>query len=63
MEVSGQFHAPVALTQGKEPPVPIRQESGWPPQPIWTLLRREKSLSLAGIRTLAVQPVASRYTD
>jgi hypothetical protein len=31
MEVSGQL----LVT-----PVPIRQEAGWPPQPIWTLLGR-----------------------
>jgi hypothetical protein len=33
---------------GKEPPVPIGQEVGWVPKPIWTLWTREKSLASAG---------------
>jgi hypothetical protein len=28
--------------QGKERPLPIRQEAGWAPEPIWTSWRREK---------------------
>jgi hypothetical protein len=56
MEVSGQFHARAAL-----PPVPIGQDAGWAPEPVWTLWRREKSLAPAGNR--AVYPVARRYTD
>jgi hypothetical protein len=31
MEVSGQRHAP-----GKGHPVPIVQEAGWAPEPVWT---------------------------
>ena len=31
MGVGGQHHAPAAL-----PPVPIVQEAGWAPGPIWT---------------------------
>jgi hypothetical protein len=44
MEVSdGQLHATVALLQGKEPPVPIEQEAGWAPEPVWTQRwRRQK---------------------
>jgi hypothetical protein len=33
------------------------------PEPVWTLWRREKSLSLAGSRISAVEPVARYYTD
>ena len=33
--VSGQQHAPAALTPGKDP-VPILQEVGWTPGPVWT---------------------------
>jgi hypothetical protein len=33
--VSG--HAPAALyTRGKHPQVPIVQEAGWAPEPVWT---------------------------
>jgi hypothetical protein len=35
MEVSGQLHAPVALSSGKEPLVPTGQEAEWVPEP-WT---------------------------
>jgi hypothetical protein len=59
MEVSGQFHAPAALSLGKESPVPIGSESG----------RRgeEKNLDPVGTQTPnpwpASRPVPSRYTD
>jgi hypothetical protein len=43
MEVSGQLHAPAALTPGKEPPAPIEQEGRWAPESVWVLWRREKS--------------------
>ena len=33
--VSGQQHAPAALYPGKDP-VPILQEAGWAPGPVWT---------------------------
>ena len=35
MRVGGQPHAPAASTPGKDP-VPILQEAGWAPGPIWT---------------------------
>jgi hypothetical protein len=38
MEVSGQFLGPVALRQGKEPPVSIGWKAGWAPEHVWTLL-------------------------
>jgi len=34
MEVGGQRHAPAAFTPGKDP-VPIVQEAGWAPGPVW----------------------------
>jgi hypothetical protein len=34
-----------ALTPGKGPPVPIVQEAGWAPEPVWTLRLGEKILS------------------
>ena len=33
--VRGQRHAPAALHPGKDP-VPIVQEAGWAPGPVWT---------------------------
>ena len=35
MGVGGQPHAPAASTLGKDP-VPIVQEAGWAPEPVWT---------------------------
>ena len=35
MGVGGQRHAPAALPPGKDP-VPIVQEAGWAPGPVWT---------------------------
>jgi hypothetical protein len=35
-----------ALSQGKGPPVPIVQEAGWAPEPVWT--KREYPLASAG---------------
>jgi hypothetical protein len=46
MGVSGQRHAP-----GKGPPVPIGQEAGWAPEPVWTQRTKEKSFAPAGDRT------------
>jgi hypothetical protein len=37
MEVSGHFYVPAAVHPGKEPPVPIGEETGWTPEPVWTL--------------------------
>jgi hypothetical protein len=50
--VSGQHHAPAALLPpGKGPPVPIGQEAGWAPQPVWTQRLQEKFFAPAGDRT------------
>jgi hypothetical protein len=48
----GQRHSPAALLPpGKGPPVPIVQETGWAPEPVWTQRLDEKSFALAGDRT------------
>jgi cell shape-determining protein MreC len=60
MEVSGQLHAPAALTPGKQLPVPIAQENDWA-QSISELYREEKNLlSLLGsnLDSSVVQPIA-----
>jgi hypothetical protein len=46
VEVSGQLHAPAALSPRKGPQVPIEQEAGWAPEPIWTW---RKFLPLPGL--------------
>jgi hypothetical protein len=52
MGVSGQRHAPAALLpSGKGPPVPIVQEAGWAPEPVWTQRLEEQSIAPAGDRT------------
>jgi hypothetical protein len=63
--VSGQLHVPAALPSGKEPAVPIGQEVGWTPQPIWTTWRRENSCPYRDSNSdhSVVQHVASHYTD
>jgi hypothetical protein len=64
MGVSSQHHAPAALYPlGKEPPVPIGQEAGWAPEPVWTQGLEEKSSASVGDRTPVVQSVARHYTD
>jgi hypothetical protein len=45
--MSGQRHAPVLFTPGKEPG-PIVQEAVWAPGPIWT---GAENLAPAGIRS------------
>jgi hypothetical protein len=40
-----------ALSPGKGPPVPIVQEAGWTPEPVWTQRLQEKSFAPAGDRT------------
>jgi hypothetical protein len=40
-----------ALPPKKGPPVPIVQEAGWAPEPVWTQRLEEKSSAPAGNRT------------
>ena len=57
--VGGQRHAPAAFIPGKDL-VPIGQEAGWAPGPVWTGV---EYLALLGFNPQTIQPVASRYTD
>jgi hypothetical protein len=43
-------------SRGKSP-VPIGEETGWAPEPVWKMWRREKPLALVWNQTPAVQPV------
>ena len=47
MGVDGQRHPPAAFTPGKDP-VPIVQEAGWAPEPVWT---GAENLAQTGIRS------------
>jgi hypothetical protein len=40
-----------ALPPGKRPSVPIVQEAGWAPEPVWTQTIEEKSFTPGGDRT------------
>jgi hypothetical protein len=58
MGVCGQHHAPAAFTHGKDP-VPIVQEAGWAPEPVWI---SAENLAPKGFDPRSFQPVTSRYT-
>jgi hypothetical protein len=66
MGVSGQRHAPAALLpSGKGSPVPIVQEAGWAPEPVWTQEDRGKILCPcrgSNPNRPVVQPVVRHYT-
>jgi len=36
IEISGQLHTPATSPSGKELLIPIGQEAGWAPEPVWT---------------------------
>jgi hypothetical protein len=57
--VSGQHHAPAPFTPGKNP-VPIVQEAGWAPEPVWLVA---ENVASPGFYPRTFQPVASLYTD
>jgi hypothetical protein len=59
MGVSGEHHPPGRAL----PPVPIVQEAGWAPEPVWTQRLEEKSSDSVGDRTTVVQSVVRHYTD
>jgi hypothetical protein len=55
-----------ALPPGKGPSVPILQEAGWAPEPVWTQRLEEKSSCLcrgSNLDRLVVQPIARHYSD
>jgi hypothetical protein len=66
MEVSGQVHAPAALTPGKEP-LGTHWVGGWVgPRAVLDTVVKRKIPSLhreSNPRTPIVQPAAQRYTD
>jgi hypothetical protein len=55
-----------ALPPEKGPPVPIVQEAGWAPEPVWTQRLQVKSFGLCpqlNPDRPVVQPIARHYTD
>jgi hypothetical protein len=50
MDVSGQFHAPATLIQGKEPLVLAEYEAAGAPETVLMLRRRKSLLPLTGIK-------------
>jgi hypothetical protein len=59
-------HPDSALPLGKGQPVPIVQEAGWTPEPVWTQRLEEKSFRLcrrSNRNRPLVQSVARHYTD
>ena len=59
MGVGCQHHAPAAFTPEKVP-VPIVQEAGLAPGPVWI---GAENLAQPGFDPRTVQPVGSRYTN
>ena len=59
MGVGGQRHTQAAFSPEKDP-VPILQEAGWAPGPVWI---DAQNLAPPGFDPRTVQPVGSRYTD
>ena len=60
MGMDGKHHAPGRFTPGKDP-VPITQEAGWAPGPVWS--GAENIAPTPGFDHRTVQPVTSRFTD
>jgi hypothetical protein len=48
------------LPPGKVPLVPIEQETGWAPEPVWTQVRGKILLPLLGIKPRSPSPVCSQ---
>jgi hypothetical protein len=59
--MSGQLGDPAALPLKKK--VPVGQEAGWVPEPIWTRWQREKSLPLVGTKSQSSCPQPTLYTE
>jgi hypothetical protein len=59
MWVSGQLHASPLYPWGRDS-VPILQEAGWNPVPVW---RRAENSPTQGFHPRTVQFVANRYTN
>jgi hypothetical protein len=61
-EVTVLLYVPAALPLGKEPTLPIWEQTGWAPEPVWTTWRGEFYRD-SNSDSSAVHPVDSHYTD
>jgi hypothetical protein len=61
MEMSDQLHSPATLSLGKEPPVPIVEETEWTPEPVWIQGQREK-IPLPSMNRTPSRPARSLVT-
>jgi hypothetical protein len=59
--MSGQLHSPAALTTEQEPPVPIRWEVTWNPEPFWGIWKGNLFCREGNSSTSVNQRVASSY--
>jgi hypothetical protein len=51
------------FSPGKGPPLPIEQEAGWTPEPVWTQRLEEKSSASVEDRTPVVHSVVRHYNS
>jgi hypothetical protein len=63
MEVSGQFHAPAALSTGKEPRYPLHWILGGPQSQSGPCGEEKNLFPLPGKEPLPPSSLACRYTD
>jgi len=60
--MGGQCDAPAALPQVRAL-VPIAEEAGWAPEPVWTNIETTKSLPPPGFKLQTIQAVEIYYTN
>jgi hypothetical protein len=44
------YFTPLPFKTREGPPLPVEEQAGWAPEPVWTIWKREQSLALSGIR-------------
>jgi hypothetical protein len=60
--MSGQLHAPVALTRGEGAPVPNGYEVGWAPDPVLDAVEKRKFLKLPVLELQLLGRAARRWS-
>jgi len=54
--MNGKLHVPAALFPGKETLVSIGEKAERSPNPVWTCWRKEKSMTLLGMKLQSSKP-------